>query len=333
MTRETKIGLLVGLAFIIVIGILLSDHLTSSTEPPAAVLTNVGNNVRQGVTAPGTPVHSPVTPPTNPQPQAQVPIRQELTNRPAPTPVVEVGGPLNPTRSPAAVDSPVVTIEAPPVATEPLTPRPSPQEPAALNPEPAPGLVLTQSELAEVSRAVGEELVPVDRSGRPIQSTTPAPPRASSETIRHVIEPGDSVSRLAARYLGANTRANREAIIRLNPSLQKDPNTLILGQVCLIPAPGTVRASNAADNPPAVSGPMTPVLPATPGASGTQEYWYTVREGDSLWRIASEQLGKGGSAVAAIKELNKDVLKGSDVVHPGMKLRLPGRPVTVVRGN
>jgi uncharacterized protein YneF (UPF0154 family) len=34
MTRETKIGLLVGLAFIIVIGILLSDHLTSSTEPP-----------------------------------------------------------------------------------------------------------------------------------------------------------------------------------------------------------------------------------------------------------------------------------------------------------
>ena len=36
MTRETKIGLLVGLAFIIVIGILLSDHINTSTEPPAA---------------------------------------------------------------------------------------------------------------------------------------------------------------------------------------------------------------------------------------------------------------------------------------------------------
>ena len=34
MTRETKIGLLVGLAFIIVIGILLSDHMTSTTQPP-----------------------------------------------------------------------------------------------------------------------------------------------------------------------------------------------------------------------------------------------------------------------------------------------------------
>src|SRR6476620_8690780 len=53
MTRETKIGLLVGLAFIIVIGILLSDHLTTSTEPPQATLADAGNNVRSGVTTPG----------------------------------------------------------------------------------------------------------------------------------------------------------------------------------------------------------------------------------------------------------------------------------------
>ena len=68
MTRETKIGLLVGLAFIIVIGILLSDHLTSSTEPPQAALANAGNNVRSGRRpAPGqtAPQPAPVTPPTN----------------------------------------------------------------------------------------------------------------------------------------------------------------------------------------------------------------------------------------------------------------------------
>ena len=54
MTRETKIGLLVGLAFIIVIGILLSDHMTATTEPIAAPLANTAGNVRESVEAPVT---------------------------------------------------------------------------------------------------------------------------------------------------------------------------------------------------------------------------------------------------------------------------------------
>src|SRR5436190_21640190 len=45
MTRETKIGLLVGLAFIIVIGILLSDHFTSTTQPHQAALTTTIDDV------------------------------------------------------------------------------------------------------------------------------------------------------------------------------------------------------------------------------------------------------------------------------------------------
>ena len=41
MTRETKIGLLVGLAFIIVVGILLADQLGRSIEPPPANVASV----------------------------------------------------------------------------------------------------------------------------------------------------------------------------------------------------------------------------------------------------------------------------------------------------
>ena len=55
MTRETKIGLLVGLAFIIVIGILLSDHMTSTTQPPQAMLVDAAPNVRESVVAPAPP--------------------------------------------------------------------------------------------------------------------------------------------------------------------------------------------------------------------------------------------------------------------------------------
>ena len=55
-------------------------------------------------------------------------------------------------------------------------------------------------------------------------------------------------------------------------------------------------------------------------------HWYTVKENDSLWKIAQEQLGDG-NAVAAIKELNKDVLKGGDAIRPNMRLRMPAKPV------
>src|SRR5438552_6122418 len=105
MTRETKIGLLVGLAFIIVIGILLSDHLTNSNEPPQAALTGAGNGVRQAVGNPGSggagaPV-TVVTPVVTPQ--QQVATQRELT--PPPTPViVKIGGPAAP-----VAPAPVVT--------------------------------------------------------------------------------------------------------------------------------------------------------------------------------------------------------------------------------
>ena len=52
MTRETKIGLLVGLAFIIVIGILLSDHMASTTEPTQAALDNAAATSRTAIVVP-----------------------------------------------------------------------------------------------------------------------------------------------------------------------------------------------------------------------------------------------------------------------------------------
>src|SRR5438552_7910878 len=101
MTRETKIGLLVGLAFIIVIGILLSDHLTSSTEPPPAPLAGAGSSVRSAVTTPAGAGNPPITPVvTTPQvtPQQTVLTRNELAQHTPPV-QIDVGGPSNPQRA------------------------------------------------------------------------------------------------------------------------------------------------------------------------------------------------------------------------------------------
>jgi nucleoid-associated protein YgaU len=53
---------------------------------------------------------------------------------------------------------------------------------------------------------------------------------------------------------------------------------------------------------------------------------YTVKDNDSLWKIASEQLGSG-ARYTEIRDLNPDVLKGSDNVHVGMRLKLPAKAV------
>src|SRR3954470_16273911 len=110
MTRETKIGMLVGLAFIIVIGILLSDHMTSTTETPRADQARAGSDVRGGTTtpAPASPTMRTEIPPpsiaTSPMPTQQElqAARQQASQPPAGPAVLNIqvgpgGNPAPPT--------------------------------------------------------------------------------------------------------------------------------------------------------------------------------------------------------------------------------------------
>ena len=96
--------------------------------------------------------------------------------------------------------------------------------------------------------------------------------------MQYRAQAGDTVWRMAAKLLGTNSRANRQAIINANPSLRDDPDRVIVGQTYVIPEAGrTVMApSISSANPPAANG---------------REYFYTVQEGDSLWQIANDELG------------------------------------------
>jgi len=56
-----------------------------------------------------------------------------------------------------------------------------------------------------------------------------------------------------------------------------------------------------------------------------QSRTYTVKEGDSLWKIAASQLGNG-SRFEEIVKLNADVLKGrEDNLSVGMQLKIPAK--------
>ncbi len=309
MTRETKIGLLVGLAFIIVIGILLSDHVKSTTEPIAAPLPDVAGNVLGSVRSPGandgstsdTVVNSqqPVTP------RQPVPTQTELGGPHAPQADVVVGGPSGGQR---AV---VIGRTATPPAPDNSAPDGQPSNDAR-TPD---NTGRISDALNNAARQNGEPLVPV---GTKPDSTGPR---------KYTAQSGDTLSHMAARFMGGNTKANRDAIIKANASLAEDPNKIIAGRVYVIPAApsGETTARAAAPDSPAPA-------PAPAGASADSstaqgEYWYTVKPGDNLWSIAASELGTG-TASAAIKELNKDVLKGGDAVRPNMRLRLPAKPIS-----
>jgi nucleoid-associated protein YgaU len=363
MTRETKIGLLVGLAFIIVIGILLSDHLTSSTEPPPATLANAGSNVMQTVNSPGG-AHVPAVTsgaaaqPQNVTPNQPVPTSADLTPRPQPMQIVQIGPgsgaaaqqqpPLpitvqGPSQSQAQANAQQAT-PAPPVITLPQQPADTaPHAPVAQAPQaqqddsPVITQVPTSVErsLSHAAQQGGEQLVALDASGRPAPNQAPASwGQALTGMREHKAEPGDSVSRMAARYLGGNTKVNRDLIVRANPSLQNDPNKVIVGKTYMIPtvadsAPAVTNVAAApqqAQQDPFGQSQAPQQQSDPPAVASATEYFYTVREGDSLWKIANDQLGKPG-AVAAIKELNKDTLRGGDTVYVGMKLKMPGKPL------
>jgi LysM repeat protein len=292
MTRETKIGLLVGLAFVIVIGILISDHLSSTNEPGGAPLRAAAENVRASLGQTGdTDVAPPLRAPTSISPQQTVVTSDELNRRSAQPPVVFVTPPVIP----------------------PVTPPVAPQQPVVNRGN-------QTDHLHQIARNMGEEIVvpPGNDSDNtpPPRVAQPAPPAAKARTYE--AQPGDSLGGIALKEMGSSCKANRDAIIAANPGLADNRDLIVAGRRYVIPAinNGTVTATM----PPHTTEPAKPTE-----ATVT----YTVKSHDTLWSIATTEVGSP-NAVAAIKELNQDVLNGSDRVRPNMKLKLPAR-LTVTR--
>ena len=343
MTRETKIGLLVGLAFIIVIGILLSDHLTSTNEPIQAPLAQAGGNVRSAVTVPGAgtaPLASNTTPPTqHVAPQQPVPTKEELTPKQPPVEIVQIGGGAAPQHSKASNPPSQRTSRTQVAQNDSNDDQNLSAEQGVTgvdsNSSPTPRQIDSKASgsIAKVAQNYGEEIVPADGKQRSSQNAGNANATSNGAQLaaggtQYKAEPGDNLAKIANKTLHNSSKATINAIIAANPSLQQNPNLIIAGRTYVIPGATSSSSTSSASSQsptPSISTQSQPQQ-IVQNSSADAAYVYTVKPGDSLTRIAVTQLGNA-DAVEAIKDLNKDALKGGDVIRPNMKLRLPSKPV------
>ncbi len=132
---------------------------------------------------------------------------------------------------------------------------------------------------------------------------------------------GDSLRSVATKYYGDATKLT---ILRRSNEGRTDvqPGEKILVPVFDGDAPAASAAETIADAQPMSSGSgataSTPVAAKKTGGPRT----HVVKEGESLWKIAKQELGSG-ARWKEIYEANRDVLSTPDAVHSGLKLRIP----------
>jgi nucleoid-associated protein YgaU len=149
----------------------------------------------------------------------------------------------------------------------------------------------------------------------------------------YVVSEGDTLAVIARKFYGSHEgskKINIASIFEANRKLLKSPDEINVGQKLIIPP----LLASVPDK-----GKIVNVLSGTEftkvesigkkhllanGRQAEQNSGYVVREGDSLWQIAAEQLGNG-SRCSEIAELNAGVLDGEDNLSVGMRLKMPAR--------
>ena len=338
VTREQKLALIVGFSLILLVGVLISDHLSSARKATIAKV--------EPEPAPINAAPYPVAPPqTIAERRAEQPSQAVANTNPAPanppstTPVSEP-----PTTIVALGGEPRSTSAANPDPVQPSSSRAPDQVNLARSGE--------SSVIDEIHRAGGEFVrgpdgylsfrLPPAASISPSERSSPRaePPRITQspvgliETVRtHSVQAGESLYQIAAKYYGNGNlwrdlvkynSMDKTGTVRTGMRIKVPSKDTLLGRAVANTLPTSIDPGIKLIKPPAPQFTPKASLPkAAPGKPGKIELAsYIIKRGDTLGEISQRTLGTS-KRWQEIVDLNN--LDDEDNLTPGAVLKIPAR--------
>ena len=380
VTKETKIGLLVGLAFIILFAIILSEkgptHRNGATTPNFTVVDASNKNA-----GPPSPAGQPLREAGKLPVEQLGPIVRAGSKFTPPVPmkmqeekVADVGRDEEPIEQ--LPDTLTALVKSKPDHLEIVKPgSPPPSEPKVeiARHEVPVRSAPTKTEIAKIPLSKSEPTDDAgnlaienekDAQGEKLASKDSHKDDASAKTkevnfpikTEHVVQSGESLGKIAAKYYGRSTPARVDAIYKSNRDTLSSPQAVKVGEKLKIPdlgehadkfepAPGFVLSEMNNPQKPArdamlkIPAPVSEEKTAVADRSKKSEAkksvqtiadktdksafeWYEVRKGDTLSKIARKELGNE-KYVHEISKLNK--LSDKKNLKVGSKIRLPSK--------
>ncbi len=343
MARETKVGLLAGLGFIVCFAVILAnrgqldsrtrDHtFLAKANTQANSRTRYERNPRRQVnTRPQassrTTRNNPVTrqtqrPPTRvdmPQRARQYQPAQHQSQSSGPT-----GGQH---QLPERIQSPVSRRDVSPQNRRPrqdaagygsLTSQGSPNSGELTNRGTTEKSTWGQSVDGLIRYAAGA-IVPASRP-----ATNPSyAPRASA---KYKVKDGDTLYKIAARKLGKSSRRNVDAIFDANRAILSSPDQLKVGMEIVIPTRAAMSAQSTMSSGTSRSVQRPATNPNSHRSSPTRRTpkfrWYQIKQNDRYINIARTELGDA-KRWHEIHDLNKRNFPDPDKIRVGVRIKLP----------
>jgi len=200
---------------------------------------------------------------------------------------------------------------------------------------PLPQSTLAVEEINVVESAAPVQPPPADKEGKNLEvEPTSVEPGKPGLPKFYVVSEGDSLASIARKFYGGeegNKRVNIERIFKVNQKVLKSFDEIYPGQKLVIP-PLTAYQEDKKTDKGIFSGKIFKKvesigqrhLSADGRQAKKQDRFYVVREDDTLWRIAAEQLGSG-YRYTEIARINADVLEDQDNLPVGLRLKLPSQ--------